>query len=73
MSKVVIRTTQRDFEHMHEQIDNSRGRVTVTRATLLRLLVDYSTMIGSLEYDGHTVVDGQGEPPVPVRVRRRGG
>ncbi len=70
--KIVIRTAQAAFEDLHARAEKSRGRVEVPRAALLDLLMDHSLMVGKLEYLAHKVVDGMGEAPVPVRVRRRG-
>ena len=71
--KVVIRTAQAAFEDLHARAEGSRGGVKVPRAALMSLLMDHSLMVGKLGDAGHEVVDGMGEAPVPVRVRRRGG
>ena len=72
MVKVVLRTALSVFEDMHTRAEKSRGKVEVPRAALMALLMDHSLMVGKLEDAGHEVVDGMGEDPVPVRVRRRG-
>ena len=71
MSDVHTRTTQRRFESLYE-IAHASGRkfVEVTRAELLDLLMDYSTMVSKLGDAGYRVTDGRG-PSLPPRVRRR--
>ncbi len=69
--RVVLRTALSMFEDMHTRAEKKRGGVQVPRAALLALLMDHSLMVGKLEESGHEVVDGMGEDPVPVRVRRR--
>ncbi len=72
MTDVILKTTMRDFDDLHERHDKTRGSmVKVPRQTLINLLVDHGIMVGKLEDVGHKVTDGVGDGVIPVRVRRR--
>lgn len=69
--RMVLRTSLRDFEHLHRLCEGRRAGPQVGRQTMLNLLMDHALMVRRLKDEGVEVEDPEAGEPTPPMVRRR--